>query len=651
MITNLGTGTSFRVNDQTGDADSSPFLIDASGNVTIGSTTTTGLLNVGSSAQFQISATGVITAPTTLNTINGLIVNAGALSGVTGLSQGSGAFTVNGSGAVQLGTGTNTVQIGNSTGTIQLDSNTVDISTIGVISGAIGVSSSGTITFSALNSAGLVTNTSGGVLGTTSTIGTSFITDNSLDFVDFENTLDLDAALILNQGANTWIQNFTATTGTGYTLNADSVTSGTASEISVDTLQSGKGLLVSSTSTGLTTGNLAQFNWSPGLSTTATGDLFNINIGALGTADNLFNVTDAGVSLFKITEGTVISAVAATFSSASGTSFSANLLMTNQTASSIITNGPLTIDVGDTNESNNLILKSYNTGIIGLQADAVQIGSGGAGSSDPTLLFLDIKSDAGDPSVANGSMYYNSNIGKFRCVEGGAWDNCITSDTPSLRNTWFIFEDWQQNTITAGTTSDLGNIGDNLWTFLATSGTLSKIDVAAAAEDRGRIGVLGINITAVNNAGAHLRLDNTSIAGVPANLTLEFDFASTTTNIQTNARIGLHDSTTNASPVDGLYFQYNVTTVAGNWFYCARNNSTETCTNSGVVKAAVNTYQKFKIATSTGGTQIDYYIDDVLVGSITSASGSFPVATRSYGPTVNVYTNNNIAKNFKMDYF
>ncbi len=36
MITNLGTGLSFRVNDETGDADATPFVIDASGNVGIG---------------------------------------------------------------------------------------------------------------------------------------------------------------------------------------------------------------------------------------------------------------------------------------------------------------------------------------------------------------------------------------------------------------------------------------------------------------------------------------------------------------------------------------------------------------------------------------------------------------------------------------
>lgn len=39
MITNLGSGISFRVNDETGENDTTPFLIDASGNVGVGTTT------------------------------------------------------------------------------------------------------------------------------------------------------------------------------------------------------------------------------------------------------------------------------------------------------------------------------------------------------------------------------------------------------------------------------------------------------------------------------------------------------------------------------------------------------------------------------------------------------------------------------------
>lgn len=51
------------------------------------------------------------------------------------------------------------------------------------------------------------------------------------------------------------------------------------------------------------------------------------------------------------------------------------------------------------------------------------------GSSDTTgaLLVLDTKTNSGDPTGVNGGMYYNSNLGKFRCYENGEWVNCISA--------------------------------------------------------------------------------------------------------------------------------------------------------------------------------------------------------------------------------
>lgn len=54
------------------------------------------------------------------------------------------------------------------------------------------------------------------------------------------------------------------------------------------------------------------------------------------------------------------------------------------------------------------------------------------GQSDTTgaVLTLDTKTDAGDPAgVSNGSMYYNSSMGKMRCFEAAAWKDCISDMT------------------------------------------------------------------------------------------------------------------------------------------------------------------------------------------------------------------------------
>jgi hypothetical protein len=46
-----------------------------------------------------------------------------------------------------------------------------------------------------------------------------------------------------------------------------------------------------------------------------------------------------------------------------------------------------------------------------------------------TLLVLDTKTTAGDPTGTDGAMYYNSNLLKMRCYQNGAWKNCDAAGT------------------------------------------------------------------------------------------------------------------------------------------------------------------------------------------------------------------------------
>jgi hypothetical protein len=56
----------------------------------------------------------------------------------------------------------------------------------------------------------------------------------------------------------------------------------------------------------------------------------------------------------------------------------------------------------------------------------VRIGSATADGTG-TLLVLDTKNTAGDPTGVNGGMYYSSVDGKNRCYENGVWVDCITT--------------------------------------------------------------------------------------------------------------------------------------------------------------------------------------------------------------------------------
>lgn len=49
----------------------------------------------------------------------------------------------------------------------------------------------------------------------------------------------------------------------------------------------------------------------------------------------------------------------------------------------------------------------------------------GEANTTGSVLVLDVKTNLGDPTGTNGAMYYNSNLGKFRCYQNGAWIDCI----------------------------------------------------------------------------------------------------------------------------------------------------------------------------------------------------------------------------------
>jgi len=99
--------------------------------------------------------TSAITAPTTTNTINSLIINAGALSGITGYTQASGNFAISGTGTFSTGSGAVTLNGAATaassltvTGTTALNGNTI-------------LATGKTLTLTGLNSSLLKTNASG----------------------------------------------------------------------------------------------------------------------------------------------------------------------------------------------------------------------------------------------------------------------------------------------------------------------------------------------------------------------------------------------------------------------------------------------------------------------------------------------------------
>jgi len=101
---------------------------------------------------------------------------------------------------------------------------------------------------------------------------------------------------------------------------------------------------------------------------TSTGDLI-FQLDSDNNGLNLFSIRDGlGADLFTVSETQITSNLPTNFTSAGDVSMAYNLLFTNQTASYIKSNAPLYIEAGESFESNDLTLRTFNAGDIVLDA-------------------------------------------------------------------------------------------------------------------------------------------------------------------------------------------------------------------------------------------------------------------------------------------
>jgi len=148
-------------------------------------------------------------------------------------------------------------------------------------------------------------------------------------------------------------------------ISSDTITTGTIFDLSSTALTDGTALDISVTSTNFDAGSIASFDFSPTSWATASGDLVKIELGQYGdVTGNLFAIYDNGSDVFRASTTQIESAVPHVFSSAGDVSFSYDAVFTNQTSSKIETYAPFTIQVGESFESNDLTLQTYNSGDI-----------------------------------------------------------------------------------------------------------------------------------------------------------------------------------------------------------------------------------------------------------------------------------------------
>lgn len=323
-----------------------------------------------------LSLSGAISGATATNTINGLIINAGALSAITGFSQASGTHSITGTGAITLGGGSNALTI---------DSTAFDVTSAGAVSGITTLSLSGAITGATATNTinGLVVNSGSlsSITGFNQTSG-NFAMSGTGTFGTGSGAVSLNGATTISTATNS---------ATALTVNGTTGTAATALQIA----QTGNAANLVITNTARTTGALVSLTHSTS-AFSGTGLLLNFASGSGSFTGDFLDFQLNGTSRFKVdnTGGLTISAT----SSASLTTIG-------------VSGGLTYFNINATN-------------------NRIQIGSS---SSDATSILLILDSGTADPTAVNGGSYYNSTNNKSRCAENGVWTDCNT--TPLLGET------------------------------------------------------------------------------------------------------------------------------------------------------------------------------------------------------------------------
>ena len=277
-----------------------------------------------------------------------------------------------------------------------------------------------------------------------------------------------------------------------------------------------------------------------------------------------------------------------------------------------ISGAALTFDVQNTS----------GTSVFSADAAGVRINIGSSvADAVGVILVLDTKNTAGDPTGVDGAMYYNSNLGAFRCYEQGAWKMC--GDPRSQTYGYRIDEDFWGS-------YDADPIGDYGW-FAETNGAGSTTYAASEAK---RPGIRRQRVSGANERSSLSLGDGASpigstviVGGEVAEFAIKLGTLSTTAD-RAVFRGGLCD-TADVECVNGLYFEYDqgLSTV---WRIGASQGGTRSETATGVTVAA-STWYTFKIVVNSTSS-VEYFINGTSVGTISTAANIPDGAGSSVNP-------------------
>ena len=163
-------------------------------------------------------------------------------------------------------------------------------------------------------------------------------------------------------------------------------------------------------------------------------------------------------------------------------------------------------------------------------------------------------------------------------------------------------------------TTAVGNLG---WTGTANSGTNGMNSSSGSGTI---MGIYRGDTSTSSTSAPTLSLGNgvSMVLGL-AETTYEMKFhvaSLSTVGEEFIIRVGLHNSTTSAAPVNGVFFEYDRLSSV-NWRLRALQNSVGTVTTSATAVAAA-AWMVLKCVINSAGTSAEFFVDGVSLGTVTS---------------------------------
>ena len=227
-------------------------------------------------------------------------------------------------------------------------------------------------------------------------------------------------------------------------------------------------------------------------STPGSADTGSFNITGTGIADILQGTT-------KVTTALVDRATAGTLNIGTTTATAISLDQNTSLASgkTFLTQGDTTVRTTSASAFAVQNASSVSFLAVNTSGNTLQVGSA---TTDATAIsfILDSYNNGTDPTGTNGAMYYNSNTGKYRCYENGAWKNCITTDTDTDTDTGVT----TVGTFAGASIANGASISGNTITFGAADGTNPGLVTTGTQTIAGDKTLTGNTSVKATNAGA-----------------------------------------------------------------------------------------------------------------------------------------------------